>query len=142
MRLERQVAIVHGVGSSEERRHNARVATEVALCRIVTATCFLFSALFGVATIASRGTSRTEVTRATVRAFAFEAFPRWTQQHQDEACPQSIAELSIVLGREDARDAWDHELELRCGDGVRGAYVRSPGADGAFDTRDDITSND
>ena len=81
--------------------------------------------------------------RTVVKAYAFEAFPQWAIVHHEERCPQSIRDLAEYVGRNNlTRDSWGTELDLRCGDGIRGALVRSAGPDGRFDTLDDISSND
>jgi hypothetical protein len=83
-----------------------------------------------------------DITTELVKRYAFEAFPLWAMEHQNRACPDAIEELSPFIPRVHALDDWGNPLELRCGNGYRGAYVRSAGADGRFETSDDITSND
>jgi len=139
MKLERQVAVRHDVGTSAERRRNARVTAQVAVWRAFAAAMFtpLVILAFSVPT-----TSLADETRALVRGYAFEAFPQWATAHHADTCPRSIDELSPFVRRDHARDPWGTELELRCGNGIRGAYVRSAGPDRTFETTDDITSND
>jgi len=78
----------------------------------------------------------------TVKMLAFEAFPQWAQANHEELCPRSIDDLLEFSSRDNALDPWGTKLDLRCGPGYRGAYVRSAGPDGRFETVDDISSND
>lgn len=140
MKLARQVAVRHPVGTAAERRRHARAAVRVSISRALAAAMCMPIVVLASGT--SPGPSAVDETRTLVRVYAFEAFPQWALAHHEEACPRAIAELSAVAGRMHARDAWGTELELRCGNGVRGAFVRSAGPDRRFETADDITSND
>lgn len=145
MRLERQVAVRHAVGTSADRRYEARVVAKVACCRLLTVVLLaplvlITVAMFGPRTSCHRVT-RVDTASMLVRKYAYEAFPQWAQIHHEEACPNTVDELSVFVDG-DPRDPWGTELELRCGAGIRGAYVRSAGPDRTFDTADDITSND
>jgi hypothetical protein len=140
VKLERAVAVRHVVGTSAERRRHARVAAQVALWRMFAAALSIPIAM--LAWSASSAGTITDETRALVRTYSFEAFPQWAQIHHEEACPKTIEDLSPIVARDRAIDPWGTPLELRCGSGIRFAYVRSAGPDRRFDTTDDISSND
>jgi len=140
MKLERQVAVRHEVGTSAERRHHARVTAQVAIWRACAAA--MFTPMVIIAFGLSSTPSISDETRSLVRRYSFEAFPQWATAHHEDTCPRSIDELSPFVRRDHARDPWGTALELRCGNGMRGAYVRSAGPDRTFETTDDITSND
>jgi hypothetical protein len=145
MRLERQVAVAHVVGSSAYRRRTALVTTQVLLWRTLLVGC-IASGLFAIFVAprmmhACGGGSKADVTALTVRRFAFEAFPQWAAVHHMNSCPSSLDELR-ELASTSPIDAWGNPLEMRCGPLIRGIYVRSAGEDGQFETPDDITSND
>jgi hypothetical protein len=144
MRLERQVAVAHVIGSSAYRRRTALVTTQVLLWRAF-AVGFVAFALARFVTHEPRhlcgGGSKADVTALTVRKFAFEAFPQWASVHHMNSCPESLNEL-MELANTQPIDAWGNPLEMRCGPLIRGIYVRSAGEDGQFETPDDITSND
>ena len=140
MRLERQVPIRGVVGTSAERRRHLRLAAQVTLLRAMLLGSLFAPAVFALAEDQPR--SSRDITAALVKRYAFEAFPQWAMDHQNRACPDAIDELSPFIPRAHALDDWGNPLELRCGNGYRGAYVRSAGADGRFETLDDITSND
>ena len=143
MKLVPQLAVRHPFGSSANRRYFARYAAMVTVWRTLAALVLLGPpiALFVAQQEAHVDTSRTH-TQNTIRRFAFEAFPQWAIAHHEELCPASLAELSPLINDEPTVDSWGTPLELRCGTGYRGAYVRSAGPDGRFETTDDISSND
>jgi hypothetical protein len=137
MRLECAIAVRHPIGTSDVRRR--RLAHGALWYLIAGLLCA------PLVTLGLAGTDAPDAvadnTRILVRLYAFEAFPQWALVHHEEACPQTIDELSPFVN-DAARDSWGTALELRCGGGIRGAYVRSAGPDRRFETGDDITSND
>lgn len=137
-RLACQIAIPHPVGSSPARR---RRATQAVVMRAVSVLAFLPAAVLAKQALAPPATTGAHV-GALVRGYAFEAFPRWAIEHHEERCPASIDELSPYLSRAHALDAWGTALALDCGEGIRGAVIRSAGPDRRFGTADDVTSND
>ena len=139
MILQRQVAVRHVVGSSAERRHNARVAAGVMLWRMF-AVALLSVPVAICVNIDSLTPHCDHITPQIVKAYAFEAFPQWAMANQSRACPESIDELSEYTSQS-LWDPWERKLEMRCVPGTR-LYVRSAGPDRRFDTADDITSND
>ena len=143
MILERQVAVRHVVGSSAERRHNARVTAQVVVWRSVIVAILSVPLVAFVAGRIPDGCpgSYSDSSKALVQVYAFEAFPQWATANQWTACPQTIDELSPFVHDQPAVDAWGTKLEMRCVPGTR-LYVRSAGDDRIFDTADDITSND
>ena len=139
MRLERQVEVKHALGTSADRRDNARVTAKVYLCRAFIVAVFLPAAMFGVS--AFFRTSLDDEVRSTVRRYALEAYPQWAQHEHETSCPESIETLSPIVGIERAVDPWGTPLEMYCGPAMR-ISVRSAGRDRKFDTNDDITSLD
>jgi hypothetical protein len=145
MRLERQVAVAHVIGSSAYRRRTALVTTQVLLWRAL-AVGFVAFALARFVTHERMhtccGGSKADLTALTVRKFAYEAFPQWATVHHMDSCPESLNELTGYASTSRPIDAWGNPLEMKCGPWIRGIYVRSAGEDGRFETPDDITSND
>jgi hypothetical protein len=85
------------------------------------------------------------ITIALIQQYAQEAFPRWALENRMSPCPASLAELSPIIGRKDAKDLWGNELIMFCGENlppdVRGGMgVQSLGPDGKRDTDDDLRS--
>jgi len=81
-------------------------------------------------------------TRTLLKRYVFEAYPLWSRAYPERDCPRSLNELSRYLPSHMPVDAWGVPVELRCGVsvpfGVRRLWVRSAGADRAFDTSDDL----
>jgi hypothetical protein len=141
VRLQPAVPVRHPFGTSKERRFLARAAMFLTFWRVIGAALLVLPVAVLLEQTRRYEPTPEDVTAAIVRRFAYEAFPQWAATNHVDACPASLAVLEPYLAR-DAVDAWDMPLELRCGAGYRGAYVRSAGADGRFDTADDITSID
>jgi hypothetical protein len=137
-RLERQVFVRHHVGSSVDRRSAVRITAQLTLWRLVAAA--LFTPLV-ILVLAERTYESNPGTRTAVDAYAFEAFPQWATVNHEEACPRSIHDLTAYVAT-NPHDEWGTELELHCGNGIRGALVRSAGPDRRFGSADDISSND
>ena len=141
MWLVRLVHVDFPIGTSLARRRAAKTRAWMTAGRVLVAIACA-PVIVGVLCMQHETSpSRGDLARTLVRMYAYEAFPQWASQHFEEACPRSISELSPMIER-DAVDPWGERLELRCGPGIRGAYVRSAGEDGRFETSDDITSND
>ena len=139
--LVREVEIRYEVGTAVNRRHIAKLRVYATIVRVVFASTLAFAAAI---VFLPRGwpESPEQSMRLLVEKYAYEAFPQWAIEHMDAHCPRSIDELSPVIARDNALDAWGTPIELRCGDPIRGAFIRSAGPDRHFDTPDDITSND
>ena len=137
MRLVRQVPVRHEIGTSADRRHDARVLAQVTLWRTFAIAILVLPI---VAIVVNERTYCRPTTAYEVKAYAFEAFPQWAQAHPWLACPESIDELSAYTSAH-LVDRWGMKLEMQCGTLPR-FFVRSAGPDARFDTADDITSND
>ena len=92
----------------------------------------------------SSSASKADVAAIEVKKIAKEAFPQWSLRNRSKTCPDGVADLVEFMSRPDAKDPWDHEYRLLCGDnlprGVHGIAVSSAGPDGTHDTSDDIKS--
>jgi prepilin-type N-terminal cleavage/methylation domain-containing protein len=87
--------------------------------------------------------SKEDVARLTVQKFVNEAYPMWSRNASDP-CPKGLEELSPYMDKKDTIDPWRNPYKLFCGQtlppGAKGIAVSSAGADGKFDTDDDIKS--
>lgn len=153
MKLERQVRISYGVGTSAYRRRSARILAQVTLWRTTLIVGAVFGLALAVQTVEMRTAcgcqSKTQIARIKVMKFAYEAFPSWAATTNHVACPASLHDLVEYMNdpsKEATHDPWGTELEMKCGPEpggwIRGMYVRSAGPDTRFDTADDISSND
>lgn len=82
--------------------------------------------------------SKTDIAVATVKKYAYEAYPSWRATHE-QACPRELAELNEFMNNKDTFDPWGVHYQMRCDE--RGIVVRSFGEDGRYDTRDDLRSD-
>ena len=92
------------------------------------------------------GESKRDVARATVRKYAFEAYPSWLAAHPDRECPDALAELNEYMHNRDTRDVWGNDYVMLCGRRgspvrARGFVVLSAGEDGRLGTADDVYSS-
>lgn len=90
------------------------------------------------------GESKVDIARATVKKYAFEAYPSWSAAHPDKACPEKLEDLNEYMNNKDIKDPWGGSYKMLCGPnlppGAKGLAVASPGEDGKDGTTDDIKS--
>jgi hypothetical protein len=105
---------------------------------IGTAATVVLGLAVGPRTWRCWGESKSDIAAATVKRYAYEAYPSWKAQHPDRACPGSWDELNEYVSHKDLRDPWGASYRFFCGED--GIVVASAGDDGRFGTDDDITS--
>ena len=92
------------------------------------------------------GESKVDIAKATVKKYAFEAYPSWAAAHPDKSCPEKLEDLNEYMNNKDAKDPWGGQYKMLCGAnlpaGAKGIAVQSPGEDGKEGTGDDIKSWD
>ena len=90
------------------------------------------------------GESKGDIARATVKKYAFEAYPSWSAAHPDKSCPDKLEDLNEYMNNKDIKDPWGGQYKMLCGQnlpaGAKGMAVQSPGEDGKEGTSDDIKS--
>lgn len=88
--------------------------------------------------------SKEDITAATVKKYASEAFPLWSQANPDKACPADIAALNEYMNNKENKDAWGQPYRMMCGanlpPGAQGIAIVSNGPDQKENTADDIKS--
>jgi general secretion pathway protein G len=87
-----------------------------------------------------------KVAKTEVQKFTTEAYIRWQMKNPGQGCPESLNDLASLLDKKEAKDPWNHDYIMLCGDnappGSKGFAVMSMGADGQQGTEDDIKSWD
>ena len=88
--------------------------------------------------------SKVDIARATVKKYAFEAYPSWSAAHPDKSCPDKLEDLNEYMNNKDIKDPWGNPYKMFCGAnlpaGAKGLAVQSSGEDGKDNTSDDIKS--
>ncbi len=90
------------------------------------------------------GESHVGIAKATVKKFAYEAYPSWSATHPEKACPDKLEDLNEYMNGNDVNDPWGNPYRMYCGQnlppGAKGLAVTSAGEDGKEGTPDDIKS--
>ena len=83
------------------------------------------------------GESKVHIAEDTVKKYAYEAYPSWSQAHPDKACPAQLSDLNEYMNNKDIKDPWGNEYRLYCGPnlpaGAKGLAVKSLGENGKED---------
>jgi hypothetical protein len=119
------------------------------ICGILGALMGVMIVLLFVAGVRKVGrelekTGNRAVAHSEVQEYAFEAYPKWSVEHADKECPDSLKELDKYLTLPSATDPWGHPYKMMCGQnlpaGATGIAILSMGPDGEEGTSDDIKS--
>lgn len=90
------------------------------------------------------GESKGDIAKATVKKYAYEAYPSWAAAHPDIYCPSSLDALNEYMNTTSTKDPWGFDYRMQCGANLpanaKGIAVQSSGEDGKFDTADDLNS--
>jgi general secretion pathway protein G len=90
------------------------------------------------------GESKGDIAAATVKKYAFEAYPSWSAAHPDKSCPDKLGDLNEYMNEDNVNDSWGHALKMFCGPslpaGAKGLGVVSDGEDGKEGGGDDLKS--
>ena len=99
------------------------------------ATCALHGELHGL-----HDQSKAGMAKATVKKYAFEAYPSWRHDRPGFTCPGSLLVLNEYMNQKDTLDPWGRSYRHRCE--ANQLLVSSRGEDGRFGTVDDVKSWD
>jgi general secretion pathway protein G len=90
------------------------------------------------------GESKGDIAGATVKKYAYEAYPSWASSHPDKSCPDKLESLNEYMNNKDIKDPWGQNYKMMCGQnlpaGAKGLAVMSNGEDGKEGTADDVKS--
>lgn len=87
--------------------------------------------------------SKSDITKATVRKLANEAYPLWSMRPGNSGKCPTLENLSEYMNNKVAKDPWGEEYIIKCSDlpaGALGIAVLSKGEDKNEGTGDDIKS--
>lgn len=136
--------------STEIARRLARQAgmTLLEILIVLAIIALVMGFLFGPRLMDMFSDSKVKLAQIVVQDYANQAYARWSMDHPDKQCPDSINDLAKYgADQKDVKDPWGKALVLYCGDtkpeGMTGTVgVLSHGPDGDLNTADDITSWD
>ena len=87
--------------------------------------------------------SKESATKVLVDKFAQQGYVQW-EMNSDEACPGSLDEVAKYVGKKEAKDPYNKQMSMVCGDDApeeaNGFGVVSGGPDKKLNTKDDIRS--
>jgi hypothetical protein len=84
--------------------------------------------------------SKVDVAKATVKKYAYEAYPSWREAHPTVSCPRTPLDLNEYMNNKNLLDPWGTTYQFYCTDNH--LDVLSAGEDRRFGTGDDVWSND
>ncbi|MFH0902636.1 MAG: type II secretion system protein GspG [Pseudomonadota bacterium] len=89
--------------------------------------------------------ARVKTAAIEAKFLAFEAYARWSSDHEDESCPGSIDDLKSYSNKKVLKDPWGTKYSMVCGSNAPEGTdfgVVSAGPDKKEGTKDDIRSWD
>ena len=128
------------------RRASQRGMTLLEIMIVLAILALVMGLVVGPRVMKMFGESKVDIAKATVKKYAFEAYPSWSSAHPDKACPERLEDLNEYMNNKDAKDPWGGTYKMLCGQnlpaGAKGLAVISPGEDGKEGTSDDVKSWD
>ena len=125
-------------------RNRQRGMTLLEIMIVLAILALVMGLVVGPRVMKMFGESKVDIAKATVKKYAFEAYPSWSQSHPDKACPEKLEELNEYMNNKDIKDPWGGTYKMLCGQnlpaGAKGIAISSPGEDGKEGTADDIKS--
>jgi prepilin-type N-terminal cleavage/methylation domain-containing protein len=151
--METVVETLHpGLDRLFARRRAARGAggppglTLLEIMIVLAILALVMGLLVGPKVMAAFGQSKIKTTKIKLTQYANEAFPQWSANHPDKACPEKLSDLNENMNSKDTNDSWGRPIKMLCGAnlpaGVKGLGVVSAGEDGKEGTEDDLKSWD
>ena len=124
------------------RRVAQRGMTLLEIMIVLAIIALVMGLLVGPRVMKLFGQSKVDITKLKLNQYANEAFPSWSTNHPDKACPEKLTDLNEYMNSNDANDAWGRPLKLMCPPpaGAKGIGVSSMGEDGKEGSPDDLKS--
>lgn len=125
-------------------RRSQRGMTLLEIMIVLAILALIMGLVVGPRVMKLFGKSKEDIAAATVRKYASEAFPLWSQANPDKACPPNIEALNEYMNNKDNKDTWGQPYRLLCGPtlpaGAQGVGIVSNGPDQKENTADDLKS--
>ena len=129
-------------GFSRGRARGQSGMTLLEIMIVLAIIALVMGLLVGPRVMKLFGQSKVDITKLKLNQYANEAFPSWSTNHPDKACPEKLVDLNEYMNNNDANDAWGRPIKLLCPPpaGAKGIGVTSMGEDGKEGTPDDLKS--
>ncbi len=128
----------------KSRRHVQRGMTLLEIMIVLAILALVMGLVVGPRVMKMFGESKVDIARATVKKYAFEAYPSWSATNRDKSCPDKIEDLNEYMNSGKNQDPWGNPFKMLCGQnlpaGAKGLAVMSNGEDGKEGTADDVKS--
>ncbi len=125
-------------------RNGQRGMTLLEIMIVLAILALVMGLVVGPRVMKMFGESKGDIAAATVKKYAYEAYPSWSAAHPDKGCPDKLEDLNEYMNNKDIKDPWGGMYKMYCGSslpaGAKGLAVSSPGEDGKEDTADDVKS--
>lgn len=139
-----RLALAHRISSRSSARNVQKGMTLLEIMIVLAILALIMGLVVGPRVMKLFGQSKENIAAATVKKYANEAYPMWSQANPDKVCPPSIEALAEYMNSSDNKDAWGQPYRLLCGPnapaGVQGIGVVSNGPDQKENTPDDVKS--
>jgi general secretion pathway protein G len=126
------------------RRASQRGMTLLEIMIVLAILALVMGLVVGPRVIKMFGESKGDIAAATVKKYAYEAYPSWSASNPSKGCPDKLESLNEYMNNKDIKDPWGGTYKMLCGQnlpaGAKGIAVMSPGEDGKEGTPDDIKS--
>ena len=129
---------------SNNARNTERGMTLLEIMIVLAILALVMGLVVGPRVMKMFGESKGDIAGATVKKYAYEAYPSWASSHPDKSCPEKLESLNEYMNNKDIKDPWGNEYKMFCGSnlpaGAKGIAVMSYGEDSKEGTGDDIKS--
>lgn len=125
-------------------RNGQRGMTLLEIMIVLAILALVMGLVVGPRVMRMFGESKGDIAGATVKKYAYEAYPSWSAAHPDKGCPDKLEDLNEYMNNKDIKDPWGNNYKMLCGQnlpaGAKGLAVMSNGEDGKEGTGDDVKS--
>lgn len=126
------------------RRRRNKGMTLLEIMIVLAILALVMGLVVGPRVMKMFASSKGDIAGATVKKYAFEAYPSWAQANPSKACPDKLEDLNEFMNNKDIKDPWGNPYKMFCGQsaiaGQKGLQVMSNGEDGKEGTADDVKS--
>ena len=97
------------------RRRAKRGMTLLEIMIVLAILALIMGLVVGPRVMKLFSKSKEDIAAATVKKYASEAFPLWSQANPDKACPPNIEALNEYMNNKENKDTWGQPYRMMCG---------------------------